>query len=42
MRNGDVILGCAALEIYGSAALLRSVAVAPPQGRPGRNSSPRR
>ncbi|MEZ4831436.1 MAG: hypothetical protein R2873_05425 [Caldilineaceae bacterium] len=36
VRNGDVILGCAALEIYGSAALLRSVAVAPPQGRPGR------
>lgn len=28
-RNGDEILGCAALEIYGSSALLRSVAVAP-------------
>ncbi|MCB0113116.1 MAG: GNAT family N-acetyltransferase [Caldilineaceae bacterium] len=34
VRNGDVILGCAALEIYGSAALLRSVVVAPTaQGR---------
>jgi amino-acid N-acetyltransferase len=33
-RNGDEILGCAALEIYGSSALLRSVAVAPiAQGR---------
>lgn len=28
-RSGDAIVGSAALEIYGSAALLRSVAVAP-------------
>lgn len=30
-RNGDVIVGSAALELYGSAALLRSVAVAASQ-----------
>lgn len=29
VRNGDEILGCAVLEIYGSSALLRSVAVSP-------------
>jgi amino-acid N-acetyltransferase len=28
-RNGDKIVGCAALEVYGSSALLRSVVVAP-------------
>jgi len=28
-RRGDAVIACAALELYGDAALLRSVAVAP-------------
>jgi N-acetylglutamate synthase-like GNAT family acetyltransferase len=33
-REGEAVIGCVALEVYGDAALLRSLAVVPPwQGR---------
>jgi len=38
-RDGDRLVGCAAIEPYGGAALLRSVAVAPDQRRTGVGTS---